>query len=173
MDVEVDYDTSSVRLGDRWYPSVLVVCPPVDGDGRDHDDRVDYSLVGGVLATIPLENGALIEVVEDTRDGEPVQEVYLLSRWCALDNWQDEPQWIPEFLDVVGTTLTRSTGRHVGFAHHFDPDPEWLGEWIDRVSRMTVPPGDGPQVSYLPMKELPAMLTRLHDRIQARRRGER
>lgn len=168
--MNIDYEHSMVQIADRWFPSVVVLCPPVALVDEPPFDRVDFSLVGGVMATVPLENGVLVEIVEDTRDGVPCLDVYLLGRRCDYHvNAGDKPQWLPQFLGLDGTRLFVAP-RALAFVHHEDPDPEWLCEWIDRVSRLHLPDdGDGPYVTLLPMRELPKLRAELHERIEARR----
>lgn len=168
MQTEVDFKTSMVRIGRRWYPSVVLICPAHDDD----DDRplVDRTLIGGVEAAIPLENGAIIEIVRDSRDDEPCWEVYLVSKHCELAHWHGEPDiWIPAGLELRGRTVV--TGPLAQTVHR-DPDEEWLGEWIDRVSRLAMPKFDTPTMSFAPMAALPGLLEELRV-LNARRRQER
>lgn len=165
----IDYVTSTVEIGGRRFPAAVAVCPV--HESRPDESECDRTLgdgsapvmmygewrpaVDGVV--IPAENGVLVHVEAQVpgrtlRAGQSPGNLatQLWARACYEANPLNEvdgPLWLPYSLHLVQACLVPDGGRGYrsppGPWCWDDAEPDWLAEFIDRVSRLpfTQPPG--------------------------------
>ena len=164
----VDFDASTVTLAGRRFPAVGVIVP--DGPGDSEPRHLRY--LGGPARYpnevgedsrgdfyVPCENGVLVEIGwYENRAGQQTLEAHIYSRHCHVDRYpSDAPLWLPHKMGVVnGNELVSIEGRALYIATWEWPGayPEWLGEFLDRVSRMEAEKLDGPEVELISVREL-------------------
>jgi hypothetical protein len=161
MELDVDYDASTVTFGGRRFPAVCVICPPIEGQPDSEWDRMlggrGSPTVGrakGVVhhqVMIPCENGILV-AVEAVNDREGFS-VHLYSRASQLTSSNDI-LWLPYTVSLLDGGLAASWA---GVWWWRDAEPEWTVELIDRVSRMPFTQPPGPQVRLITLAETRAI----------------
>ena len=162
-----DLTTSTVTLAGRRFPATNAICPPTGPD--DPDTELDRILAGhggpGTVGAsisfevlIPAENGVLVAVELDDKYG---YKMTLHSRTCRPEPWDDTEIMIPYFVSIVGSELVVNQPRTrrgpfvppVGVWRWDNADPEWIVEFIDRISRMPFTQPPGPEVRLISLAE--------------------
>ena len=162
---ELDLDTSMVKLGDRWFPAVVLTCP--DNDIDSEPDPVQRMLGGpgggttlapahGWDVYVPAENGALIGI--DWGDNRPDEvTVTVHARTCTLNVHGHEALYLPFWLSVSGDALVpierNGRVRPLVTWRWERAEPEWVAEHIDRLSRKHLYVPDGPKVELMRLAE--------------------
>lgn len=153
--MNVDYEASTVTLAGRTFPAVGLICPQ-DGDVKDRHSRLLGGPIGraGFQAVIPAENG-VITVIEVTA-GRPAVDVALWAATCDLNTFpNDSPKWLPVQLCIARRAIGRIPFRPRGVEWQWNgADPEWVVEFIDRVSRLPFDEPGGPRCEMIRLSEV-------------------
>jgi hypothetical protein len=159
---------SMVEIAGRLFPASGVICPlhetRPEADEPEWERR--FSGRGGgtkvlpeisYTVHIPTENGLLIEI-EEGSDNPGLLDVKLFSRTCEETFCTAEPKgwlmYVPRFLTLDGAEIIEAAGPTWRNA-----EPEWVAEFIDRVSKMPYQPTPGPQVKLITLAALAEMET--------------
>ncbi|HEY7035098.1 MAG TPA: hypothetical protein VH482_27405 [Thermomicrobiales bacterium] len=164
--IDLNLTDSTVKLGDRWFPAVVMICPDNDIDPEPEPvhrmlggpgGRTPLAPYGGWDVYVPAENGALIGI--DWSENRPDEvTVNVHARSCLLNVHGHEALYLPFMMAVVGDALLpiERNGRVVRplptwrWEH---AEPEWAAEHIDRLSRKHLYVPDGPKVELLRLAE--------------------
>lgn len=155
LPLELDYDTSMVRVADRHFPACLMVCP--DDEDFPEPDPTQRSLGGEANyvtnALIPVESGFVISVDMEKSTGR--LWCHLWSRTCEHSTQPDGDEmvsmWLPHSLKI-----SNSHGPMVvkGFQSWNDCESWWLIEYIDRVATLEYYEPPGPKCDLIRLVEL-------------------
>lgn len=156
MTLELDLERSLVRVADRWFPAVGVLCPCHETNERcrewwpDEAEHTWQHLLAELARPdvwVPCENGTGFNIepfrwVTSTREVQSLHVSWWDLRLTTVDTYPVDAGWIPAHL--------RSWS---------DADPEWVVETVDRLGRQGVAPyaGEqprGPAPQLLPLRRV-------------------
>lgn len=149
--IELDIEGSRVRLGERWFPAVVLEWPEDDclpAMIYNPARRTDW------IVNVPMENGAFVAVTNEVIDAGALYlflhaPVWGLSGYFVINDY-DEPQ--PMWSN--GKEIVRLTSHRRGYELLWGPcDPEWAAEHIERLSRLPVQKVVGPPVVFRRLDE--------------------
>jgi len=168
--LELDLEKSLVKVADRWFPAVGLICPchlerercRETGDEhawQHHLGEVTrrVSSLGyhvGLEVFVPLENGLAVEVVE--RSSGAGLNLLLVDPWhCTSDEVPADSGWIPQLVTLPS-----------GHWEWTNCDEEWAAEHLLRLSQRPAPARDlvGLACQLVPLSEL-ARLDRVHSQL--------
>ena len=167
----VDFDTSTVTLAGRRFPAVGIIVPNTPGEVEEprhlrylsgparFPNEVDRAAERGRGDFhVPCENGVLVEIGwYENRANRMVLELHVYSRNCTLHTFPvDTPLYLPYKMGAIGNRLVSIEGPALYTAtwEWQEADPEWVGEFLDRVSRMEPEKLDGPEVEVISISDL-------------------
>lgn len=143
---EVDVKLSMIKLATRRYPAYGIVCPPAGeqppaeraqrilGEVNRRNRRGSVALFNDLY--IVLENGAVVNLEW------PYNETYRLGvKLYTLPCVLEPPDFIflPEMAGIAdGKIQSRRLHNPLRWTAHYDPDLDWLEQWIDRLAKMPV-----------------------------------
>lgn len=155
MTPELDIEGSRVRLGDRWFPAVIIVWD-IDGERPDTClyQTVDRSQDDWIVQ-IPLENGALVSVVWDcrSRGGKWQLDLHLIA-----PVWAEQPEHPADTIMLFSHqgAIRAGTPRRrwrAGQSIWQDCDLEWAAEHIERLSTMPCELPTGRRMKFVRLNE--------------------
>lgn len=141
--IVLDRDASTVTIAGRTFPAVGLICPPIDGQDYDDQDRTLGAGRADQSAYIPAENGVLFRVEYGENERYRGLSLDLNARVCEKAWSVDEWLYLPASVVIRAGQLVG--GCHVrGIGSWYFAEPDWVVETIDRLSRRpyTEPEGE-------------------------------
>ena len=161
--MKLDYDTSTVTIDGRRFPTCCLICPPDDSDdpGSDRDRMLGGPGGPGITNTmsyqaiIPCENGVLLAIEEF--DDQPGYTVTLHARTCQETPWDDAHIWVPHIVAIDGGKLVAATDPNKHLLRSpwrwEGAEADWTAELVDRVNRMPFTQPPGPEMRLITLAE--------------------
>lgn len=138
---------STICIGDRTFPTVGLICPPVDGDESTEWSRSLGMSEGDTARFVVAENGILFEVTPSD-DGWSLN-LYTPTCWC-YERDPDGPLWLPRLASIIdGALVALDPNSTEGQWNWTGCEDWWLVEFIDRLSAMPFTIPDGPRVRFV------------------------
>lgn len=143
---ELDVERSMIRLGTEWFPALVALVHEDDTmrertafwGGKNTPDGVSR----GWCVSVPMENGALLDITSEYVENMPALSVYLTVPFWQVDRAAHGIEMWQQFASHGNKTIYAHPDGALPPCNGVwaECDPSWVAELIMRLRTYTVAP---------------------------------